>query len=113
MIPVVVKGRGVTGALRYVMSEGHVEKKEEAVTYALMRAIGEPPTKTYKQLAEGEESRATILGGQNFGFEVHDARTVELARRMMEWSGKAENQASKGRKCEVDCLHLMLNWEPG
>ena len=49
----------MTGALRYVLSEGHVEDKEEAVTYALMRAAGEirrrRPT---RQLGDGEESRA-------------------------------------------------------
>jgi ATP-dependent exoDNAse (exonuclease V) alpha subunit len=113
MIPVIVKGHGVSGALRYVMSEGHIEKKEDAVTYALMRAVGDTPTKTYKTLAEDEQTRVEILGGQNFGFDIHDARTVELARRMMEWNGKPENQASRGRKCEVDCLHLMLNWDKG
>lgn len=113
MIPNIVKGRGVSGALKYVLSEGHVEKKEEAVTYALMRAAGDPPTKTYKELAANDISRAEILGGQNFGFEVRDARTVELARRMMEWNGHPDNQGSKTRKCEIDCFHAMLNWEPG
>jgi hypothetical protein len=112
MIPNIVTGSGITGAIRYVMSEGHVEEKQEPITYALMRAAGDPPTKTYRELAANENSRATILGGQNFGFEVHDARTMDLARRMMEWNGKAENQASRGRKCESDCYHVMLNWEP-
>jgi hypothetical protein len=32
---------------------------------------------------------------------------------MMEWNGKEENQASKWRKCEKDCLHASLSWEPG
>jgi len=31
----------------------------------------------------------------------------------MEWNGKEENQASKARKCEKDCLHASLSWEPG
>ena len=32
---------------------------------------------------------------------------------MMEWNGKAENQASATRKCEKDCLHASLSWESG
>ena len=32
---------------------------------------------------------------------------------MMEWSAKPENQASKGEKCDKDCLHLSLSWEKG
>ena len=31
----------------------------------------------------------------------------------MEWNGKPENQASKGSKCEKDCFHASLSWEPG
>jgi ATP-dependent exoDNAse (exonuclease V) alpha subunit len=91
----IVKGRGVTGALAYAMGQGEDEDGKRI------------------ELVPGEKSRAEILGGQNFGFEIEDAADLELARRMMEWNGKEENQASRGRKCELDCLHMSLSWEPG
>ena len=59
---------------------------------------------------EGEASRATILGGQNFGFEVDSPERLDLARRVMEWVAMPENQASRGRKCEKDCFHATLAW---
>jgi len=31
MIPNLVKGKGITGALRYVMSEGYAEEKAEGI----------------------------------------------------------------------------------
>ncbi len=96
MIPNIVKGRGITGALAYSMGQGNDKETGERL-----------------ELVPGETSRATILGGQNFGFEIETAADVELARRVMEWNGKAENQASRGRKCEKDCLHLSASWEPG
>src|SRR6202161_2331661 len=72
------------------------------------RQTGKP-----KPLEEGFRSRADILGGQNFGFEIDSADRLDMARRMMEWNGKAEKQASRGRKCEKNCLHASLSWEIG
>jgi hypothetical protein len=95
MIPNIVKGKGITGSIAYAMGQGN-DKDGKRIP-----------------LEAGEDSRATILGGQNFGFAVDSADKLELARRMMEWNGQAENQASKGRKCEKDCLHASLSWEPG
>ena len=89
MIPNLVKGKGITGAIAYAMGQGN-----------------EADGKTRKKLAPGQDPRADILGGQNFGFEVDSAERLDLARRMMEWNGKAENQASRGRKCANDCLNL-------
>ena len=95
VIPNIVKGRGITGALAYVMGQGKDENGKRI------------------ELVPGEKSRAEILGAQNIGFEIESAADLDLARRMMEWNGKEENQASKWRKCEKDCLHASLSWEPG
>ena len=95
MIPNIVKGRGITGSLAYVMGQGNDENGKRI------------------ELVPGETSRADILGAQNIGFEIESAADLDLARRMMEWNGAAENQASKWRKCEKDCLHASLSWEPG
>jgi ATP-dependent exoDNAse (exonuclease V) alpha subunit len=96
MIPHIVKGKGISGALAYVMGEG-----------------SDRETKRRKTLAEGQESRAQIIGGQNFGFEIDSKESLELARRGMEWNGLPQNQASRGIKCEKDCLHASLSWEKG
>jgi hypothetical protein len=112
MIPNIVKGKGITGAIAYAMGEGQDEEKKEGVAYVADRAAGKAKGER-RVLGEGEISRALILGGQNFGFDVTNADQLDLARRMMEWNGKAENQASKGRKCENDCLHASLSWEKG
>ena len=73
----------------------------------------DPETGERLELVPGETSRATILGGQNFGFEIESAADLELARRMMEWNGLPENQAGKTRKLENDCLHASLSWGDG
>jgi AAA domain len=90
------KGRGVTGAMRYVMGQGN-----------------DPLTGERLNLGEGEKTRAEILGGQNFGFEIETAHDYELARRAMEWNAKPENQWSRARKCEIDCEHISLSWRIG
>ena len=89
-------GKGITGSVRYVMGQGNG-----------------PVTKERLELAEGEETRAEILGGQNFGFAIDSDDDLDLARRMMEWSAMPEHQASKGKKCVNDCLHASLSWEKG
>ena len=96
MIPHVVSGKGISGALAYVMGQGN-----------------DPETGKRKELEDGQESRAVLLGGQNFGFEVKSADDLDLARKIMEWSALPENQASKTRKCVKDCLHMSLSWEAG
>eukprot|EP01037_Dinobryon_pediforme_P017873 gene17873-18103_t len=93
------------------------KEKKHPLAYALDKeasAANENKQRgVYKTLADGEASRVQILGGQNFGFEIDSAERLELARRVMEWNGKAENQASKTRKCEQDCFHASLSWEQG
>ena len=96
MIPNIVKGGGITGAIAYAMGQGN-----------------DPETGERKRLEEGAESRATLLGGQGFGFEVDDADRLELARKVMEWAALPENQTSPTKKCVKDCLHLSLSWEAG
>ena len=87
-------GKGVTGALRYVQSEGR-----------------DPKTGKLIELASGAQGRAELIGGTGFGFEVTDAARADLARRIMEFA--AQNQASKTKKCIQDCVHIELSWAPG
>jgi hypothetical protein len=113
MIPNIVKGKGVSGALRYALGEGYEGEKKHGAAMALDRAAGLNPKGAAVTLGEGEASRAAIIGGQNFGFEIDSVERVELARRAMEWNGAEQNQTSRGRKCENDCLHASLSWEKG
>ena len=92
--PRIQTGRGISGALRYVKGQGR-----------------DPKTGRFKTLEPGEESRAELLGGTGFGFDIVTEADAELARKMMEYA--ALNQGSKTRKCEQDCLHLTLSWERG
>jgi ATP-dependent exoDNAse (exonuclease V) alpha subunit len=87
-------GKGVTGAVRYVLGQGR-----------------DPKTGELKELAPGEQSRVAWMSGQGFGFDINTTDDVHLARRMMEFD--ALNQASRTRKCEQDCVHLTLAWRPG
>jgi Ti-type conjugative transfer relaxase TraA len=94
MIARVKVGRGVTGAVRYVLGEGR-----DAVTGDL------------KTLADGESTRVDWIGGTGFGFEICDESDADLARRIMEFDSL--NQDSPTRRCEKDCVHLSLAWPPG
>src|ERR1700759_1661268 len=87
-------GKGVTGALRYVQSEGR-----------------DPKTGKLIELAPGALSRAELIGGTGFGFEVTDAARADLARRIMEFA--AQNQGSKTKKGIQDCVHIELSWARG
>jgi Ti-type conjugative transfer relaxase TraA len=87
-------GKGVTGAVRYALSEG-----KDSVT-------GE-----YRIEPKGEKTRVAWIGGTGFGFAIETAADVDLARRVMEFD--ALNQASKTKLCEKDCVHLSLGWRPG
>jgi Ti-type conjugative transfer relaxase TraA len=94
MIPRCVVGRGVTGATRYILGEGR-----------------DPETGELAMLPEGQPSRVAWIGGTGFGFEIESREDAELARRMMEFD--AQNQSSRTKRCEQDCVHLALGWRPG
>ena len=95
MTPRINVGRGVTGAVRYVVGQGR-----------------DPKTGQVKELAAGEKSRVAWISGQGpFGFEIETLADVERARRVMEFD--ALNQKSRTRRCEQDCVHLSLAWRPG
>src|SRR5208283_2376811 len=96
MIPNIVKGKGISGALAYAMGQGN-----------------DPVTKERLFLLDGQQSRATLLGGQNFGFEIDSEKRLESARRIMEWQGLPQNQASKTFKLDRDCFHASLSWGDG
>jgi Ti-type conjugative transfer relaxase TraA len=94
MIPRIIVGRGVTGAVRYILGEGR-----DAVTGDL------------KILGDSENTRVDWIGGTGFGFEISDENDADLARRVMEFDSL--NQDSPTRQCEKDCVHLSLSWSPG
>jgi hypothetical protein len=96
MIPNIVKGTGITGAIKYALGQGN-----------------HPQTGERLQLVPGETGRAHILGGQNFGFEIDSEERLELARKVMEFQGLKENQSSKTRKQDIDCFHASLSWGDG
>lgn len=87
-------GKGITGAVRYILGEGR-----------------DPDSGELNFLDEGEVTRVDWFGGVNFGFEIESRDDAELARRMMEFD--AQNQTSRTRRCEMDCVHLALCWRPG
>src|ERR1700730_17953150 len=87
-------GRGVTGAVRYVLGQGR-----------------DPKTGALKELMPGDESRVEWIGGTVFGFEIKTEADVDLARRVMEFD--AVNQKSRTKQCELDCVHLSLSWSRG
>ena len=95
MNPRINVGRGVTGAVRYVLGQGR-----------------DPKTGQLKELTPDEQSRVAWISGQgSFGFEIKTAADADRARRVMEFD--ALNQKSRTRRCEQDCVHLSLAWRPG
>jgi hypothetical protein len=94
MNPRINVGRGVTGAVRYVLGQGR-----------------DPKTGALKDLMPGEDSRVEWIGGTGFGFRIETAADADLARRVMEFD--AVNQKSRTKQCELDCVHLSLSWRPG
>lgn len=94
MIPRCRVGKGVTGAVRYILGEGR-----------------HPETGNPKKIGPDQISRVEWFGGVNFGFPIETREDAELARRIMEFD--ALNQASRTRPCEKDCVHLSLGWRPG
>lgn len=94
MIPRIKVGRGVTGAVRYIMGEGR-----DALTGDL------------KVLEADEKTRVAWFAGTGFGFDIQTQDDADLARRIMEFDSL--NQNSRTRQCEKDCVHLSLAWRPG
>jgi hypothetical protein len=87
-------GKGVSGAVRYILGEGR-----------------DPVTGDPKEAAPEKERRVDWIGGHGFGFDVKTDQDADLARRIMEFN--ALNQNSPTRRCEQDCVHLSLAWQPG
>ena len=94
MNPRLNTGKGVTGAVRYVLNEAR--DRSGGTTAAL-----QPEAK----------SRVDWISGQGFGFAINSREDADLARRVMEFD--ALNQGSKTRPCEQDCVHISLSWRPG
>ena len=94
MNPRLNTGKGVTGAVRYVLNEAR--DRSGGTT-----AASQPEA----------ESRVDWISGQGFGFAINGRADADLARRVMEFD--ALNQASKTRPCEQDCVHISLSWRPG
>ena len=91
MTPRANVGKGVTGAVRYVLGEGRDAKTGEL-----------------KPAPADGQRRVDWISGTGFGFEIETEADADLARRVMEF--EALNQ--KGA-CQQDCLHLSLAWRPG
>jgi Ti-type conjugative transfer relaxase TraA len=94
MIPRCKVGKGVTGAVRYILGEGR-----------------HPETGDPRKIGPDEISRVEWFSGVNFGFAIETREDAELARRIMEFD--AQNQKSRTRRCEKDCVHLSLGWRIG
>ena len=86
-------GKGVTGAVRYVMGPGH-----------------DPKTGHFLP-ADAPSRVAWVSGTEAFGWKVETAADIDQARREMEFD--ALNQASKTKRCVEDCVHIVLSWERG
>jgi Ti-type conjugative transfer relaxase TraA len=91
MNPRINVGRGVSGAVNYVLGQGRDPKTGELLPDPL----------------DGT-SRVAWIGGTGFGFTISTEAQAELARRIMEFD--ALNQ--KGA-CNQDCVHLSLAWRIG
>ena len=91
MNPRINVGKGVTGAVNYVLGEGRDPKTGELLPDPL----------------DGS-SRVAWIGGTGFGFNIESQAHAELARRIMEFD--AQNQKGQAQQ---DCMHLSLSWRPG
>ena len=94
MVPRLNTGKGVSGAVRYVLGQGR-----------------DPKTGELRPPAANDDSRVVWMSGTGFGFAIKTAADAELARRVMEFG--ALNQGSRTKRCEQDCVHLSLAWRPG
>jgi len=98
MIAVGGVGRGISGAIRYVMGEGNDPANDN---------------KRRPAAANDDEARVAWISGQGWegGWTPENRRDVETARRHME--NLALRQKGKTKRCENDCLHLSLSWRKG
>jgi Relaxase/Mobilisation nuclease domain len=94
MSPRIQIGRGITGAVRYVLGNGR-----------------DPETGRFLQRADGK-TRVLWVSGQGLTFDIETESDVDLGRRMMEYDA-LHRQASRTRPCVLDCVHLSLAWRPG
>jgi hypothetical protein len=78
----------------------------KSVTGAVCYALG-PDTKRPRP---GNPDRVAWIGGTGCGFDINTIDDAHLARRMMEFA--AFNQGSRTLKCEFDCVHFSLGWQP-
>ncbi len=93
MNPRINVGKGVTGAVRYVLGEGR-----------------DPKTGELKPDPLDGSSRVAWIGGTGFGFKIQTEADAELARRIMEFD--ALNQTSGQRASRIACT-CLLAWRPG
>jgi Ti-type conjugative transfer relaxase TraA len=94
MNPRIQIGRGITGAMRYVLGEGR-----------------DPETGQFAQRTDGQR-RVVWVSGQGFGFGIESDSDAEMGRRIMEYDA-LRRQTSRTRPCKLDCVHLTLSWRPG
>jgi len=91
------KGKGPTGAIRYVMGQGRDRQ-----------------TGRLKQVAPGQPGRASFVGAQGFGYQPKDDVEIDTCRKVMEHNGSFAMQASQnGKKCVKDAAHFIISWPPG
>jgi Ti-type conjugative transfer relaxase TraA len=91
MTPRINVGKGVTGAVRYVLGQGR-----------------DPKTGVLHGLVPGEDSRVDWIGGTGFGFTISTEAQADLARRIMEFDALNQNGVA-----QQDCVHLSLSWRIG
>ena len=108
MIPNLVKGRGITGAINYALGEGYEGEKKSGKAHALDRAAGLDPKGAAVTLAEGEASRVQVIGGQNFGYEIDSLERVEIARRALEWN--ALRRTRRARRASAKTIVCMRRY---
>ena len=95
MIPRCKVGKGVTGAVRYILGEGR-----------------DPETGDPRKIWRRTRSAASTGSAAAVSASTIESREdADLARRIMEFD--ALNQTSRTRQCEKDCVHLSLGWRPG
>lgn len=85
MNPRINVGKGVTGAVNYVLGEGRDPKTGELLPDPL----------------DGS-SRVAWIGGTGFGFNIETEAHAEVARRIMEYDARWQ----KGRRSRIVCTCL-------
>jgi hypothetical protein len=88
-------GQGMTALINYLAGEGRDEHRN------------------LKLKLPGEQGRATLIGGLNFGFEPRTEKQADIARRMMEFYASPKMQGGKTKYCAKDAMHISLSWHKG